>query len=443
MVRFRALVGVTVLAVGLGACSSSTTHASRVRSGPGLVDVPGNAQLAVSSVRRAPADPTNVNALVAANTQFAFDLYHQLVKESPGTNLVFSPESISYALAMTYAGTRSTTATQIAKAMHFDALPADELNAAFNALSQELLAPRTSSVKGRTPLRLSMSNSEWGQRGFPFVQAYLDTLARYYGAGLRLSDFIHDAEHERQRINAYVAEQTDGRILELLPAGIIDSLTRLVLVNTINFTAAWRTPFDVHSTSSAPFTRIDRTHVQVPMMSGTGEPESLDGYRGDGFVAARLPYEGGASMLLIVPDAGRFNAVEQQLSPALVDQITTGLKPGADVSMPKFDFTSQLHLPPALQALGIRDAFDPNRANLNGIAPDEGLYVSDIVHDATITVDEQGTKAAAATAVIISATGLASGILDVRADRPFIYLIRDDATKAILFIGRTLDPTQT
>jgi len=444
MVKHRGLVSVTVIAVCLGACSNATTHAHGVGSRSGLVQVQPNAELAVSSVRRANADPTDVGALVAANTQFAFDLYRELVKESPGTNLVFSPESISYALAMTYAGARANTATEMAKAMHFDALPNDELNAAFNALTQQLLAPRTSSDKGDTPLRLSSTNGEWGQRGFPFEQVYLDTLARYYGAGLRLADFIHDAEHERQRINAYVAHQTGGRIPELLPAGTIDTLTRLVLVNTISFTAAWRIPFDSQLTTSAPFTRLDGTHVQVPMMTAPPEPESFDGYRGDGFVAARLPYEGGASMLLIVPDAGQFATVEQQLSPALVHQITAGLVAGADVSLPKFAFTSQLELPPTFQALGIHDAFDAGRADFNGIAPNAGLYISDIVHDATITVDEHGTKAAAATAVSIGTAGiLRPGLLDVHADRPFIYLIRDDASGAILFVGRTLDPTQT
>jgi len=444
MVQHKGLVCMTALAVCLGACSSTTTPAHGIGSGSGLVQVQPNAELAVSSVHRAPAGPTNVSALVAANTQFAFDLYHELVKESPATNLVFSPESISYALAMTYAGAQANTATEIARALHFDALRNDELNAAFNALTQQLLAPRTTSDKGRTPLQLATSNSEWGQRGFPFEQTYLDTLARYYGAGLQLADFIHDAEHERQRINTYVAHQTDGRIPELLPAGTIDALTRLVLVNTITFTAAWRIPFDPQSTTSAPFTRIDGTHVPVPMMAAPPEPAAFDGYQGDGFVAARLPYEGGASMLVIVPDPGRFATVEQQLSPTLIRQITTGLTPGADVSLPTFAFTSQLQLPTTFEALGVHDAFDPTRADFNGIAPNAGLYISDIIHDATITVDEHGTKAAAATAVIIGTLGIAGGkSLEVRADRPFFYLIRDDTTGAILFIGRTLDPTKT
>jgi serpin B len=185
--RRRTSLGAAVLIVAATATvlvqqrDSSGPH--RVASGPGLVQVPGNVQLAVSSVPRAAADSTHVKALVAANSKFAFDLYHELATESPGKNLFFSPESISYALAMTYVGARGNTATEIGKALHFDDLPADQLNVAFNALAQTLLAPRESHDKGRAPLQLSASNSAWGQRGFPFEQAFLDTLARYYGAG--------------------------------------------------------------------------------------------------------------------------------------------------------------------------------------------------------------------------------------------------------------------
>jgi serpin B len=414
----------------------------RIALAKGLVQIPVHAELAVSSVPRAAPDPTDVQALVAANSQFAFDLYHQLATESPGKNLFFSPESISNALAMTYAGARGNTAAEIGRALHFDALPADQLHVAFNALAQGLLAPRTAQDKAKTPLQLSMSNSAWGQRGFPFEQAYLDTLARYYGTGLRLSDFVKDAEHERQRINAFVARQTDQRITELLPRGIIDEMTRLVLVNTITFTAGWRSPFVKQLTAPAPFTRTDGTHVEAPMMAQE-MPEGLEGYQGTHFIAASLPYEGGASMLLIVPDAGQFATVEQQLDPALIQQITTGLAPGASVSLPKFNVRAHVDLPTTFKALGVHDVFDPQRANLNGIAPNAGLYVSDIVHEATINVDEDGTKAAAATAVIVGDESLPFFRFVVRADRPFVYLIRDDATGAILFVGRVLDPTQT
>ncbi len=408
----------------------------------GLVRIPANAELAVSSVHRAAPDPSNVKALVAANSQFAFDLYHELAKESPGKNLLFSPESISYALAMTDAGARGNTAVELGKTMHFDALPGDQLAVAFNALAQALLAPRAAQDKGRAPLELATSNSAWGQRSFPFVQAYLDSLARYYGAGLRLSDFERDAERERVRINAYVAQQTQGRITDLLPPGILDDMTRLVLVNTITFTADWRSAFAKDLTKPAPFTRSDGSHVTASMMAQE-EPQGLDGYQGDHFVAASLPYEGGASMLLIVPDAGQFATVERQLGPDLAEQITSGLAPGATVSMPKFDFRAQTDLPPALETLGVHDLFDPARADLDGIAPGAGLYVSDIVHQASIKVDEAGTKAAAATAAVIYAQSGRVYRFNVRADRPFIYLIRDDATGAILFVGRVLDPTQT
>jgi serpin B len=444
--RRRVSLGAAVIVVTVTVSIAVADHGDLRRSPSaalrhGLAHVSADAELAVSSVGRAVPDPTDVKALVAANAQFASDLYHELVKESPGKNLVFSPESISYALAMTYAGARANTAAEIAKALHFDALPATQLHVAFNALTQELLAARKGQDKGRKPLVLSTSNSAWGQRSFPFEQAYLDTLARYYGTGLRLSDFARDAERERQRINAYVAQQTDQRITDLIPPGIIDDLTRLVLVNTITFTADWRFPFVKFKTTTLPFTRLDGSHVHASMME-QGDEQGFDGYQGAHFVAASLPYEGGASMLLIVPDVGQFAAVEQKLDPRLVQQISAGLVGGADVWLPKFDFRSHLDLPTTLRALGVHDAFDPLRADLAGISP-SGLYVKDIVHEATITVDENGTKAAAATAVIAEATSGRLVRVTVHADRPFIYLIRDDTTGAILFQGRVLDPTQT
>jgi serpin B len=436
-----ASVVVVVLTTGVVVTQRRGGGASRpVALGSGLVQAPADAQLVVSSVGRAAPDPTNVKALTTANTQFAFDLYHRLAAESPGKNLVFSPESISDALAMVYAGARGNTATEIGKALHFDAVPAGGLDAAFNDLSQELLAPRTAQDKGRKPLELSTGNSAWGQRGFAFEQAYLDTLARYYGTGLRLSDFERDAERERLRINAYVAQQTNHRITNLLPPGIIDNLTRLVLVNTITFTADWRMPFLKQHTQTAAFTRINGSHINVPMME-QDESQAFDGYKGHQFVAARLPYEGGASMLVIVPDTGAFSTVEQNLDPALVQRITSGLTPGADVWLPKFDFRAHLDLRTTLVALGVRDAFDAQRADFSGMSP-SGLYVKDIVHEATIKVDEKGTKAAAATAAIMEATSGRIEQFIVHADRPFIYLIRDDATGAILFQGRVLDPTQ-
>jgi len=441
-VSFGAALLVVAVTASVVVAQQGTSHRPHgVALGKGLAQIPVNAELAVSSVRRAAPDPTDVHALVAANSQFAFDLYHELVKESPGQNLFFSPESISYALAMTYSGAQGNTASQIAKALHFDALPTDQLNVAFNALAQTLLAPRISQDKGRAALQLSTSDSAWDQRGFPFEQAYLDTLARYYGTGLRLADFIHDAEHERQRINTYVAAQTDQRITELLPPGIIDAMTRLVLVNTITFTADWRSPFTTQLTTLQPFTRTDGSHVQAPMMAQE-EAAAFDGYQGDHFVAASLPYEGGASMLVIVPDAGQFAAVEQELDPTLIQHITAGLAPGATVTLPKFSFNAHVDLPSTLEALGVHDAFNA-RADFDGIAPGAGLYVSDIVHQATINVDEDGTKAAAATALIIYPEEGRVTRFNVRADRPFIYLIRDDTTGAILFVGRVLDPTQT
>ena len=289
-------------------------------------------------------------------------------------------------------------------------------------------------------MQLELTNAVWGQRGFAFRQAYLDTLAKYYGAGLRLSDFEHQAEAERVRINAYVAQQTKGRIKDLLPPGILDDLTRMVLVNTITFTADWRTPFPKASTEAAAFTRLDGTSVQVPMMRVRGGL-GLEHAVADDYAAASLPYAGGASMLVVVPNAGKFAQVQAGLSANLLRQIDAALAPGdLIVRLPKFTFTSHASLRPTLEALGMHDAFDASSADLSGIDGRKDLYLKDVVHQATIHVDENGTTAAAATGAVVE---LQSAPPQVSADRPFLYLIRDDATGAILFAGQVLDPTVT
>ncbi len=433
---FGAAVMIAVVAIGATALATRDDGGSHPPAA--VAQLPVDAQLAMSKVPRATPDSTDVAKLVAANSQFAFDLYHQLAKAN--TNLFFSPSSISTALALAYAGARGTTASEMANTLHFDKVPGNELHAAFNALAQELLAPRTSADKGRKPLQLELSNSAWGQRGYTFLRGYLDTLARYYGAGMHLSDFERHAEAERVRINSYVAQQTKGRIKELLPPGIIDGMTRLVLVNTITFTAQWRVPFNHALTELRPFTRLDGTTVSVPMMH-RDEARDVPAMQGDGYLAARLPYAGGASMLLIVPDAGHFGAVSAAVGPAMISSIDSRLTSGwTEVWMPRFDLEWKQSLNETLQTLGTRAAF--GNADFSGMDGTHNLFISGVMHDAKVHVDEDGTKAAAATAAVMELDAKLSGIT-VDANRPFIYLIRDDATGAILFAGQVLDPPVT
>jgi serpin B len=400
---------------------------ARVAAGPGQVTLPANAQLAVSHAPRATPDRQHVPALVRGNTQFAFDLYHELAREQPDDNIFFSPNSISTALAMVYGGARGDTATEIADAFHFD-LPPAQLHAAFNALDQLLNAPHE--------FELVTTNAVWGQRGFPFVQAYLDLLARDYGAGLRLADFARAAEQERVKINQYVEEQTKGKIKNLFGSGAVDAATRMVLVNTIYFKGEWVHPFLPGFTEPQPFHRVDGSTVDVPMMYQHGAQLMLSNPASLHLQAIKLAYKGGASIEVIVPEGGHFAEVERNFGPSMLRAITAAQqRQTLDFYLPKFSFRSTFTLNGTLQQLGVHHAFGD--ADFSGIAPGGGLSISRVVHQATVTVDEKGTEAAAATGVAIETAGFP----EVRVDRPFLFAITDDATGAVLFAGRVLDPS--
>jgi serpin B len=250
-------------------------------------------------------------------------------------------------------------------------------------------------------------------------------------------DFARDSEAARLAINDWVAQRTNERIDELLPEGSIDDLTRAVLVNAIFFKANWQFPFDSDLTDGAPFHLLDGSTTDVQLMHGDMR---LDYAAGDGWQAVELPYVGGASMLVLVPDEGRFAEVEKELHERLLDEINRELtEHQVDLRVPRWESESDLDLIPPLEALGVKDLFDRSRADLSGIAGNRDLYVTGVFHDANITVDETGTEAAAATAVVVGEVS-APPPAALTVDRPFIYLIRDDANGEILFMGRLLEP---
>jgi serpin B len=297
-------------------------------------------------------------------------------------------------------------------------------------------ASRPPLVSGAVPLTLEPTNAVFGQADYPFKTDFLDLLATDYGAGLQTVDFAADPEAGRLAINAWVAQRTHDRIEELLSQGAIDELTRMVLVNAIYFKASWVYPFDPDQTAPAPFHLLDGSTSEVPMMhAGPRTSYSV----GDGWQAIRLPYYG-ASMLVIVPDEGRFLEVEALLDPAFIANVETLLgEAQVTLTMPKWESESSLGLIPVLQEMGVHDLFDPYRADLSGIADASQLYVTDVVHQANVTVDENGTEAAAATAVVVGDTSAPQPVT-LTIDRPFIYLIRDGATGEMLFLGRLLEP---
>jgi serpin B len=377
--------------------------------------------------------------LVEGNSAFAFNLY-QALKGKEG-NLFYSPYSISLALAMTYAGARNETAQQMADTLQF-MLEQDRLHPAFNWLDAEL-AKRGEGVAGKDGegFRLNIVNAIWGQKDYSFLADFLDVLAVNYGAGLRILDFMTEPEKSRVTINEWVSKQTNKRIPELIPQGAIDTLTRLVLTNAIYFNAAWEYPFDEDMTADGSFYLLDGGQVSVPMMKQT---ESFNYTEGEGYQAVELLYDGGElSMVILLPASGNFEAFEEGLQAQQVCEIISGLQPTeVTLTMPRFEFDSEFSLKDTLAGMGMRDAFSPDDADFSGMTGNPELFISDVIHKAFVAVDEAGTEAAAATAVIVGTTSApVEPLVEVTIDRPFIFLIRDIDTGAILFVGRVLNPS--
>ncbi len=393
----------------------------------------------VARVTRPDAPAQDLTELVSGNNAFAFDLYRALRGRREG-NLFYSPFSISIALAMTWAGARGETERQMAETLHFT-LPQDRLHPAFNALDLEL-AQRGQGAQGRDSkgFRLHVVNALWGQKDYRFLPEFLETLARHYDAGLRLLDFAGDPEAARGIINDWVRQQTEGRIRDLLPPGAVDALTRLVLTNAIYFNAAWAEPFDRRDTREGPFYLLDGSQVTVPMMRQTANY----GYAaGEGFQAVELPYDGGElAMVILLPDAGRLEEFENSLDAGRVQEILSGLAyQQVTLTMPRFRVESDFSLADTLAAMGMPAAFEPGQADFSGMDGSHNLSISRILHKAFVVVDESGTEAAAATAVVVGLTALMPQV-EVTVDRPFIFLIRDRQTGTILFVGRVVHPAQ-
>lgn len=375
--------------------------------------------------------PAALASAVEDNTAFAAALYKQVHTE-PG-NLFMSPLSISTALAMTYAGAAGNTAAEMATALHF-ALPPAELHAAFNHLDLELASREQDATGDTIPFQLRTANAIFGQEGKTFQAAFLDTLAVNYGAGLRVLDFARDAEASRETINTWVEDKTNDRIEDLLPPGTITSDTRLVLANAIYFSAAWDDPFEASDTADRNFF-VGDVSVSVPTMY---QQAPLPYGEGVGFRAAELPYDGGKlSMTIVVPDD--LAAFESSLSAQTIADVTASLgERDVKLSLPKFKFDAPLGLKKHLSALGMNDAFS-DAADFSGIDGAPGLVITDVLHKGFVAIDEKGTEAAAATAVIIGETS-APESATLTVDRPFVFFIRDRPTGAILFIGRVVDP---
>ena len=396
----------------------------------------GDVGVAQADVPRASTSPADATEAGAALDAFGLDLYRAL---SPGqTNMVFSPTSISLALAMARAGARGQTAAEMDAVMH--ALASDEHAGWLNALDQALASRSGTSTddSGQAlPVTLRIANAPFAQQGMPLEAAYLETLAARYGAGLRLVDYISATEAARQTINAWVDERTEQRIPELLVEGVLTPATRLALVNAIYLKAPWQTPFEPKATQEGVFTRADGSTVEVPFMTTTA---SLPYASGDGWQAVEIPYVGGSlALTIILPDD--LADFERALTPDGLAAITSSLSDTqVALEMPRFGIESKTELATILAALGMPTAFGDG-ADFSGITTAEQLAISNVIHQANIDVDEKGTEAAAATVVMMEESAMPSEPLSVRVDRPFLFALRDVPTGAMLFLGRVGDPS--
>ena len=400
---------------------------------------PGQAAQAIASRNMNPDVPAgDLEQLVAGNSEFAWALYQE-VRRGQG-NIFYSPYSISTALAMTYAGARGDTEQAMARTMRYT-LPQPRLHAAFDRLdltlaSRAKIEGAARSVEG---FQLNVANRIWSQTGFSFLSAYLDTLAQNYASGLSLLDFKADPEAARRDINTWASQQTAGRIKDLLPTGVIDSTTRLVLTNAIYFKAAWRTQFGTSATRDEPFHRLDGSSPSVRTMHQSAR---IPYASGADYQALELPYVGDQlALAVILPAAGQFTTFETDVDARRVRTILDSLTPTqVDLALPKFKCEWAAALKDVLSSLGMASAFS-SAADFSGMNGGEPrLVLQNVIHKSFVAVDEQGTEAAAATAVGVGLTAMPSRPVVVRIDRPFLFVIRDRSTGTLLFVGRILSP---
>lgn len=374
-------------------------------------------------------------AVVDGDNAFAVALYGQLRKQNG--NLFFSPESISTALAMAYAGARGETATQMAKTLHFT-LPPAELHPVMGALLRELNAPQDN-------YQLSVANALWAQRGSTFLDDFLKLLKTDYGAGVNEVDFAGSTEAARSTINQWVEQKTQDKIKDLLQPGSLRPDTRLVLTNAIYFKGNWLAQFDKAQTKDEDFHLSPAQTKKAPLMHREG---SFRYFHEGSFQILEIPYKGNdLSMVILLPDEiGGLAALEQSLTVSNMQQWLHQLAsvPKVIVTVPKFKLTQQFELGTTLGAMGMPVAFSGN-ANFSGMTGKRDFSISDVIHKAYVDVNEEGTEAAAATAVTMRALAIrvpehAPPVF--RADHPFVFLIRDNRSESILFMGRVTDPGQ-
>lgn len=431
------LVALALLAAacGSGGNTASTTAPPTTPADPGTEAFTPGDVVRIDLPKATPnVTAADVDAVVSADAQFGLDLFEVMAGDG---NLMISPYSIATALSMLYPGARGTTAGELAAVLH---LTVDDqtLHAVRNSIDTTLATPPPplGDEDSRQPFAIRPANSAWGQGGYPFLDEYLAVLAENYGAGLRLLDYASDPEGSRVTINDWVEDATEDRIANLLPEGSISADTRLVLANAIWFKANWFEQFDPDATSPGTFTLLTGEQVRVPLMR-TNLTTSYAST--DLFEAVRLPYAGDAAMVVLLPKVGSPAELAADLDVA--DLAIPWEGRDVAITLPSFEFEAEPALRDALIELGVRAAFDPAEADFSGITGARDLYLSNAFHKTFVAVDEQGTEAAAATALVVDLTSAGGPPpATFTADRPFLFWIEHSSTGAMLFLGQVTNP---
>jgi serpin B len=369
--------------------------------------------------------------ILDGNREFALNLYAQLAKNDG--NIFFSPYSISTALVMTYAGARNETEKQMAETLHFD-LPREKLHQAFNKIVSNL-------DKDKKGYELNIANALWGQKGYRFLPEFLGLTNKYYGAGLKEVDFEGAAEDARQAINKWVEKETKDKIKDLIKKTDITPLTRLILTNAIYFKGDWVLQFDKSKTKNTPFILVKGDKIDVPVMQQK-KAQDFKYQEIDSLQILELPYIGeNLSMIILLPQRNDgINDLEKKLTIENLERWLSAMdKEKVDAYIPKFKMTCGFNLKEVLTAMGMKDAFI-SKADFSGMTGNRELCISEVIHKAFVDVNEEGTEAAAATAVVMRAKGIPPPPIEFKADHPFIFLIRDMKTETILFMGRVMNP---
>ncbi|MCK5785345.1 MAG: serpin family protein [Candidatus Sabulitectum sp.] len=375
-------------------------------------------------------------SFVKGNNEFAFDLYMELCSVEETENVFFSPYSISAALGMTYSGAQGETALDMAETLHFGT-PHSVTGRLFQSITEALTSGSLAHRESVEPFKLAISNGLWVQNGYALLDSFVSEVTGSYNASVENLDFAGNSEGSREVINSRVAESTMERILDLIPPGVLGADTRLVLTNAVYFKASWSKPFSEYATYHGDFFLADGSTVNVPVMTQT---EHFSYAAGEGYSAVSMDYAGGsASMLIILPD-GDLREFESSFDLTELEAIKESLSSqNIHISMPGFEFSKGIGLSEILSSLGMRSAFG-NNADFSGITGNRDLYISDVVHKAFVKVDEEGTEAAAATAVVMSLHSIPESPVEMDINRPFFFLIQDNATGSIVFMGRVMNP---